>query len=337
MKRNSKVKVHKISDVYDFLIEHETAGGFEFNTSFTVENEVLSVASDGSITTKTVTTNYSINVISMDEFKLFLVDHYDWSFIAYDNGFSSMSALATLWGRFLDHNRDNFTRALRDMYYEYNPIYNYDRNEVHYYNIHDNGDETESGEYKHTITDTGDEVRRHSGSNATSSTTQYGGDGSYIETGMDWSNPDMPTTSAKAQAGTGVEMKTQNYSNSFENDDTGTASNRMTDSQVQSGTVSDNGVIQDAYVDTTQYIGRERTDVIDWGDKGHVTDKKNDHTGQDGTKAVGNIGVTTSTAMVAEDVQFRMKTNVASMILDKFATETFFMGVDNDDDFDWFD
>lgn len=341
--KKKAIKMYSAGNACDALMQGiPSPGRMAFGVEFEVIQEVLYTNDDGEITIKKENIPYKLDVIGADEMIEFLIAHYDWNFMykrdfpGYNHEYSDLQALSYIWERFTEHNRDNFTRAIRDMYYDYNPIYNYDRNEVHYYNINDNGSDTESGQYNHTIVDSGDEIRRHSGSNATSNTTQYGGDGDYIETGLNWSNPEQPSTSAKASSGTGVEMKTQNYSNSFENTDGGTASNKMTDSQVQTGTMSDNGVSQDAYVDTTTFNGRTRKDTIDYGKDGHVTTHGNAHTGQDGIKTVGNIGVVTSTAMVKEDILFRIKTNIASMILDKFAKETLFLGVDSDEDYDWY-
>lgn len=336
MKRS--IKKYKVGDAYEEIVGGGMPGVATFAVRFDVHYETTDTVqnSDGTISIKTTPHDETIQPISDTEFQDFLGEYYDWNFLYKRNEYTdpSLYAISKIWERFIEHNRDNFTRALQDMFYEYNPIFNYDRNEVHYYNVHDSGKDTATGTMTHTITDNGTETRETANSNATSDTTSYGVGGGASTSDSYFDSNGKPKSDASVGTSGGSDFVTQTYANSFESDDVSVAGDKQTQSTKQAGSLNDNIISAGSSMEKTSFNNRQKTDTLT--ENNHGVTKKNTRLGEEGTKAVGNIGVTTSTAMVAESVAFRMKTNVASLILEKFAKEYFFIGVDDDDDYDWY-
>lgn len=343
MANRKGIQLCKVSECADHFANYEgdnPISGFGMRLHVKTEVSELTRDDEGNIIIKTTPKEYDEDFYSEDEFRLFLMQYYDFKFIGIQYGFGAMSNLSTLWARFMDHNRDNFSRMYSDMLYEYNPIYNYDRNELHVYNTKDDGDLQKSGSEVHTISETGSITRKSTSSMADSGTTYYGTPGTGSEAKYDLQDNGSFKGDSSVSWGSAGDLTTTNFVNA-DDDDTGTAPARATSSTSQAGAVGTGTTGSAATLEYEDRSGLGHTDSVayyDVDEEGNPVNYRKDttsdtHTGQDSVRAVGNIGVTTSTAMVEEDIKFRARTNVISMIYEQFAKENFFiMGDDDDED-----
>ena len=237
------------------------------------------------------------------------------------------------WVNNRQRNIDLQYQALYD--YDYSPIDNYDRHEIE--TIDDDGSTTygrrdaESGsdafQHGHSIANTGTTTKADSGSDA----FQHGH--SIANTG----------TTTKADSGTDTTTKSGNIvnetekagfnsPNTFTNDTKNTETyNTVRDATAYGKTETQTDNTQEAHsgTDTTTYGKTEtQTDNTQEAHSGTDTTTYGKTTTQSGTDsttkdierslhAYGNIGVTTSTAMIDELIKSRMM-SLADMLLDNF-------------------
>ena len=336
----------KVLDELETQTEYENP--FAVTAEISTEETVLNYnIENGNISVTKSSGTFTTTFIDNEEFRVFLLYHSDWCFLGLDNFNSNhaVSALRYIWNKFIEHYRSGFERALSDMYYTYNPIHNYERSDIHYLNLSDStlltksGTEkdttTESGEIKHDIKHNGTETRKRADSNNSVNDTEMGKKANAMPT-VDFETGVINTGTTY----TGEMYTIQNYTNSYE-DNTESTPTKKTNSQTQTySTASTSGNASYAE-ESLSFNNRGTTDTTSYTDHKIETDKaftnRQDRTlgnnkGQEGNYMFGNIGVTTSTAMVKEDVDFRMKVNIADILFSKFLEEFCFLGGDDDAD-----
>lgn len=323
-----KLKVYRVKKYFDKDPDN-LYQGLILNANTKVTDSKLVTDPDGTIHIEDETRTQQYTLADAEEIGYFFMKYYDWNFLGFDKASGGEEtddfySLVEQFQRFVSHNQRAIDRAFSDLLYEYNPIYNYDRNEVHFYNTTDTGGTTKTGTETHTVEETGWVERTSKSSNADAGTTDYGKqvNGSYA-------NADASGTNAGLSWGGEVAgLTTQHYANTFT--ENGATPDKATESTTQKGVVTQGTTGSSASYEKEDRSNAGSTDTLTFDARSDSTNGT--HKGQDGIKTVGNIGVVTSTAMVSEDILFRIKTNIADMFLEKFARETFFIGGDDYED-----
>lgn len=275
---------------------------------------VFSVESDGTISITDSATTLNVALLDINDFMHFLLDYYDWCFIAYDDTRTANTELSELWIEYLKYYQKTIDRYYSDMTEYYNPTYNYDRSECHYYNVSD--DFNKYGSETNSVTPSGTKTTTVVYGESFSNDMQYGK--IHGDTSVTVSDGNV-TTSTGVNAGTA--FATYNFINSYD-DSTGTLPANKTDSSQNDGTSANSGTTNSATVTNETYSNDYSTDTtLSFTDR----NDNNKKSGQDGLRMYGNIGVTSTTALIREDIDFRMKYNLVEFIYKKFIDKYCFL------------
>lgn len=274
---------------------------------------VFSVDADGTISISDSSTLLNVQLLDCTDFMHFLLDYYDWCFIAQDENISPYQDLADQFALFLKYYQKQINRIYSDLTEEYNPTYNYDRSECHYYNLSD--DYEKLGTETTATTPTGDKITNVVYGESFSNDMQYGKvHGSTSATIADGNI----TTSTAVSAGTA--FATYNFINAYD-DNTDTLPANKTDSSQSDGTSANSGTSNSATVTRETYDDFTNSTELSFTDR----KDENKKTGQEGLRMYGNIGVTSTTALIREDIDFRMKYNLVEFIYKKFVDRYCFL------------
>lgn len=315
----------QILEAYD-LEEEENRPDFSLTIAVTTDAMVMTVALDGTISVEDSSDVIVQTFISQNDVYRFFIDYYDWAFLS-RGVLTELPSFQEIWQLFWEHKREQVARAYSDLQYKYIPIYNYDRSEVNYYNLSDNTDKNYLGTATNGRQYQGSVTTANTGKSVSSSDVQNGMKAG--DTSASWSKDGSNyTISASTSAIAGSDFKDVRFVNSYE-DDTGTAPDNATDSVSHEGTAANTFSGASAGVTTIDYSGHGYTDTESFTNR--KDELKNDKDGQTGIRAFGNIGVTTATAMVKEDVAYRMLVNLQDVYFKQFIDEYFFAGGDDDE------
>lgn len=267
---------------------------------------VFSVDADGEISITDSSTLLSVQLLDCNDFMYFLLDYYDWCFLVEDEQNTPYQELADQFATFLKYYQKQIDRIYSDLTEEYNPTYNYDRSECHYYNLSD--DYEKLGSETTETTPAGDKITNVVYGESFSNDMQYGK--VHGTTSATISDGNV-TTSTAVSAGTA--FATYNFINAYD-DNTDTLPANKTDSSQSDGTSANSGTSNSATVTTETYNDYTNTTELSFTDRKDANKK----TGQEGLRMYGNIGVTSTTALIKEDIDFRMKYNLIEFIYKKF-------------------
>lgn len=320
------MKTWKLKQILEAYDSYEERPDFSLKIPVTTDAMVMTVADDGTISVSESTTVIEQTFISQDDVYRFFIDYYDWCFLS-RGLLTELPSFQEIWQLFWEHKREQVARAYSDLQYKYIPIYNYDRNEVNYYNLSDNTDKSYFGSAKNEREYQGSVTTANTGKTVTSNDMQMGMKAG--ETSASWSKDgETYTVSASTSTTAGSELKDVRYVNTYD-DITSTAPTDTTDSVSHEGTTANTTSGATAGVTTIDYNDYKYSDTESYTDR--KDELKNDKGGQSGIRAFGNIGVTTATAMVKEDVSYRMLVNLQDVYFKQFIDEYFFAGCDDDD------
>lgn len=314
----------QILEAYDSYEEERP--NFSLKIPVTTESLVMNVADDGTISVSESSTIVEVTFISQDDVYRFFIDYYDWCFLS-RGLLSEIPSFQEIWLLFWEHKREQVARAYSDLQYKYIPIYNYDRNEINYYNLSDNTDKTYLGSSSNGRTYEGAVTTANTGKTVTSSDVQIGKKAG--DTSASWSKEGSSyIINAQTSVLNGSELKDVRFVNSYD-DVVSTAPDNATDSVSHEGTTANTSSGATAGVTTIDYNGYGYSDTESFTNR--KDELKNNKDGQTGIRSFGNIGITTATAMVKEDVSYRMLINLQEVYLKQFIDEYFFAGGDEDD------
>lgn len=314
--------------INDIIAGGQTPPDLSLKLTETYHYMTLTVSQTGEITISESYSDMVTTFITQDEVYRMFLDFNDWSFIGAEQT-TEETAFNLIWTQFWNEKKEVVGRAYSDLKYEYNPIYNYDRSEVNYYNLSDDGGTEYQGSGTLGRTYNGKISTGTLSKTATEADAQSGKSSTDVTATLSHNDEGFTYVVEKGALSTGETWKEVRYVNSYE-DNTNTSPNNATDSTAQTGVTANTTVAGSVGTSDTYYDGYGYSDTQSFNNRKDI--RTNDRKGQTGLRVFGNIGVTTSTQMVKEDVDFRMKVNLVDDYIIQFITKYCFLGCDSDDD-----